>query len=338
MNATPCSVPDCQNPARTRGLCNGHYKRLRKLGDPLAGGPVAAGPAVMKCSVGDCDDSVLSRGWCNKHYSAWKKHGDPLYHDQRRSAAPPPCAVDGCGRPSRNAGLCAGHYTRQRTLGDVLADRPIRTYGTEATQKCTVAGCQNNRHAKGLCATHSSQNRRIELAGLRCSIGGCDRTQVVTGLGMCGPHYDRWREFDDPDAGPTLRKHRSANRTPSANSPEYRANHRNVRAVRGAAWLHICTHCGAQAREWAQTHGTSGERPSDFSPLCKPCHARYDGARYPVMMGEAHPQAKLTEAAVRDIRSRRRYYGLFLELASKYGVTTASIANAAHYRTWKHVA
>ena len=33
----PCSVDECEMPARTRGWCNNHYERWRRHGDPLAG-------------------------------------------------------------------------------------------------------------------------------------------------------------------------------------------------------------------------------------------------------------------------------------------------------------
>jgi hypothetical protein len=32
-----CSVAECQKPADCRGLCQAHYRRLRRHGDPLAG-------------------------------------------------------------------------------------------------------------------------------------------------------------------------------------------------------------------------------------------------------------------------------------------------------------
>jgi hypothetical protein len=39
-------------------------------------------------------------------------------------------------------------------------------------------------------------------------------------------------------------------------------------------------------------------------PLCRSCHHAYDGraANLPHHQGETHPQAKLTEAVVRQIR------------------------------------
>jgi hypothetical protein len=33
-----CSVPECLNVTWARGLCNSHYKRFRRYGDPLGGG------------------------------------------------------------------------------------------------------------------------------------------------------------------------------------------------------------------------------------------------------------------------------------------------------------
>src|SRR5213595_2463827 len=47
-----CSVAECQNEARTRGLCNPHYNRLRRYGDPLSVQPrnrtVAATNAMLE--------------------------------------------------------------------------------------------------------------------------------------------------------------------------------------------------------------------------------------------------------------------------------------------------
>lgn len=35
---TICSIPDCGKPTKARGLCAGHYHRLKRHGDPLGGG------------------------------------------------------------------------------------------------------------------------------------------------------------------------------------------------------------------------------------------------------------------------------------------------------------
>lgn len=39
-NLRECSVLECGKPVKYRGLCGGHYKRLLRYGDPLAGGPM----------------------------------------------------------------------------------------------------------------------------------------------------------------------------------------------------------------------------------------------------------------------------------------------------------
>lgn len=62
-------------------------------------------------------------------------------------------------------------------------------------------------------------------------------------------------------------------------NPEYNAyvaRHRNVRDARGKAREYPCEHCGQQGASWAQIHGTDGESPGDYMPLCWPCHAKYD--------------------------------------------------------------
>ena len=40
MSGRVCSIPDCGRPFAGRDLCNLHYQRWLRYGDPLAGGPV----------------------------------------------------------------------------------------------------------------------------------------------------------------------------------------------------------------------------------------------------------------------------------------------------------
>lgn len=66
----------CGMPHEAKGLCDPHYKRLIRHGDPLAGRKFV-GTKVF-CSIHGCGGEVVGRGWCEKHYSGWRRNGDPL--------------------------------------------------------------------------------------------------------------------------------------------------------------------------------------------------------------------------------------------------------------------
>lgn len=55
----------------------------------------------------------------------------------------------------------------------------------------------------------------------------------------------------------------------------YYRNHRRVARERGRVSNLDCL-CGRYAQVWAQLHGTSGDDPGDFMPMCYWCHHSYD--------------------------------------------------------------
>lgn len=56
------------------------------------------------------------------------------------------------------------------------------------------------------------------------------------------------------------------------------------------------------------------------------------------LKGERHPQAKLTESAVREIRTAALKGARITELAQQFGISPATVGYIIHRRTWKHVA
>lgn len=70
-----CSVEGCERPVKGKGMCNMHYLRWYKHGNPLVGGRP---PRAKTCSIDGCEKDVLARGWCNMHYTRWQNHSDPL--------------------------------------------------------------------------------------------------------------------------------------------------------------------------------------------------------------------------------------------------------------------
>lgn len=99
---------DCENPSRGRGLCQKHWARWRKHGDPM----VVKRPGVdymrkAHCSVGDCGRPAHAHGFCTMHLTRFQKHGDPLHIEPRR------------GRPldGEHPTFAAIHKRLTRTLG-----------------------------------------------------------------------------------------------------------------------------------------------------------------------------------------------------------------------------
>lgn len=114
-----CSIPDCGKPVRSMacGMCNAHYKRMKRLGSPTAGGAMR-NKAPSECTVDGCTKRPFSLGYCAAHWGRLKRHGDPEGSFRRVARL---CAIPSCGRPHVARGYCKSHYNRFMTYGDPLA-------------------------------------------------------------------------------------------------------------------------------------------------------------------------------------------------------------------------
>ena len=129
----------------------------------------------------------------------------------------PGCAVLGCVRSSRYAGLCPAHLGRWRKAG-----RPDRhawaatvdpeVMGYRPLQSCLVPGCGFGQHRYRLCYTHSRAWDRAgrpavdqwkpQVAGTPaavCAIPGCVLWAELD-AGWCHSHHVRWRQRGRPSA------------------------------------------------------------------------------------------------------------------------------------------
>jgi hypothetical protein len=126
-----CAVPGCGRPECQRGLCSGHGRRWRALGQPpveeFTAGP---GPALRDhsqpgaCTVRGCRYGISGVGLCRRHRRGWQRAGQP---DPAAWAAGVPAVVQGraeCRLPScalwvdnDNTIFCKGHTVRWRKLG-----------------------------------------------------------------------------------------------------------------------------------------------------------------------------------------------------------------------------
>jgi len=72
-----CTVEGCDSKAYKRQMCNAHYIRWRRHGDPSIQ-KHARYAAGQLCAVNDCGRPVLAKGFCKPHYERNAKYGDPL--------------------------------------------------------------------------------------------------------------------------------------------------------------------------------------------------------------------------------------------------------------------
>jgi hypothetical protein len=131
MTPRSCSVAECGGKVLARGLCDKHYRRWRRHGDPNIYRP----NATRGCSIPGCDAAHYGRSWCKVH---WRRFHRTV--DTRRQATTPTACTD-ChtlmrparrpdllGKPHAAHGLCATCYQRRRrprhrrVVADVVED------------------------------------------------------------------------------------------------------------------------------------------------------------------------------------------------------------------------
>lgn len=118
-----CAASGCERRARTRGWCDGHYKRYlegRPVDSPLAR-RVKGG---ARCEAASCDRRAETQGLCLQHFRRLRRHGDVLAHipigqlpkGKRRTDRPPHLTSQGYriiwrpGHPNaRGCGLIFEH-------------------------------------------------------------------------------------------------------------------------------------------------------------------------------------------------------------------------------------
>jgi hypothetical protein len=120
------------------------------------------------------------------------------------------CAIDGCDKQTKGAGLCASHYMRQRRYGSPTGGGREYTIGGKT---CAADGCNEKSKAKGYCPVHymrwtkygdplatganlgNPHGNRKWAVGTPCTVDGCDRE--VKSQGLCASHYQRRRQTGD---------------------------------------------------------------------------------------------------------------------------------------------
>lgn len=123
-----CSVPGCLDRTRIKkGMCDFHYGRSRRLGDPLAGGPRRSPPrSQAQCSVDGCDKKAVAKSFCPNHLRRLHTYGSPTggrweqdgrttrWHEDRNGYV---CRFD---RKDKNSGPNGFVYQHREVMAGVL--------------------------------------------------------------------------------------------------------------------------------------------------------------------------------------------------------------------------
>lgn len=196
-----------------------------------------------------------------------------------------PCSEPNCDRRAGRTGLCGIH------IYDV-ADRrpkggPCRAVNCPRVVEVARAGLCRPHHRRmlhtGRLGTEPVGACRIRKA---CSVDGCERPHRARGL--CVTHYQATTDHGPPDELDLRRRTGPAN--PLWKPPPeitYVGAHGRLRRQLGPAPAHICARCGGrEALHWALINGAESVTndghqrvspdPSDYEPLCVPCHKRVD--------------------------------------------------------------
>lgn len=217
------------------------------------------------------------------------------------------CEQPECVRQVRARDLCLRHYNAARTAG----------LFPDLARPCAAPGCDRTARAGGLCDRDYQRQDRLgttELAPRPTLAQRIDGKITRLGLDQCWP---TWDGAHDRRGYPTQHVETPNGRMPIA----------VARLLLGLS----------------PGDGLVARHTCDNPPCVNRAHllvgTRQDNVRDAVERdrldrGEDHVNSKLTDAAVRDIRSGSETVAA---LAIRYGVTRHTVRSARERVTWRHV-
>jgi hypothetical protein len=117
-----CNVQDCERDIYAKGMCEMHYRRVRRTGVVGSSGPTIRERST--CVAEDCEYEAEAKGYCDGHYQRLLRHGE--VGDDPLRGTEPLCSVITCDRWHHAGGLCQTHYKRQLAIGHPDEERPIK--------------------------------------------------------------------------------------------------------------------------------------------------------------------------------------------------------------------
>lgn len=221
------------------------------------------------------------------------------------------CSVVECGKPSMAKGWCNKHY-----------------YLLRGGPRCAAADCQRPAQTKGYCEPHSKRFKRHgdPLGGSRRAAPGAPAEWIKANTAHLGDECVAW-PFSRADNGYGA----------SWDAGAYISAHRHMcRAAHGEppSPRHVAAHsCGNGHLGCVNPRHLRWATPSQ-NTLDSIAHGTHPAA---YSAGSAHPNAKLTEAMVLEIRAKLAGGNGPADLAREYGVCASAISQIKARRAWVHI-
>jgi hypothetical protein len=245
-----------------------------------------------------------------------------------------------------------------------------------AQDTCSIGGCESPVRARGWCWVHyqrwykhgdptiNLRDRGPQPRGT-CVIDGCNEPVLVIKRGWCNTHYCRWQRNGDPlivRRPPVTPETVAARFAKYISDPDPRTGCVEWGGSRSGDGYGVFSLSGETGRKMVRASHVAyiqryGPVPDgmqvlhrcDNPPCVNPDHlflgTQQDNmtdkmvkGRHVARQGEERTDAKLTWAAVDDMRRRYRGRGkgpTVAVLASEYGVSVATAYNAIHGKTWR---
>ena len=105
-----CSIENCNKIVVCKGLCNMHYTRLKRHGNPLT--KLLNEHSSDICIIKGCNKKRHDNEYCGTHAARLRRIG--------KLGKKSKCSVDGCDNFSMTKGYCEKHYYRFRKYDDPL--------------------------------------------------------------------------------------------------------------------------------------------------------------------------------------------------------------------------
>lgn len=229
MTNRTCIVDECARPARSRKMCNTHYSRWLRHGDPLAGARPTHPP---ECTSEGCSKKTYKLGLCGMHYQRLKKTGsteidNPRYTDTEesfaaRTAKDGDCIVwtglqnpFGYGVIHRDGKKIPAHrYAWERVNGPIPG-------GMVIDHMCWNRACVNVEHMRLATQAQNTQNlsgpRATSKSGIRGVSWVSARNRWLVTARVGGKRYSAGTFVDKEEAGIAAAKLRAEVMTHSQN-------------------------------------------------------------------------------------------------------------------------